>query len=294
LGAAVRNSILALAILTCASSVYTQESIIRLQENSTANFGKGIVAGVQCKFLDHFVGEGYTKYRMYMGFENSVEAEIGNEGVIRHVDYSMPNQYFGAVRVKILSASEDRASLALELRSAFDWNMANFDQTKARLIAVLIRPNGFDWTSYHYRYTTTDVIMTKVFSTGVLLNGGIGFQEIQTRDSRVFGRFGDSSFVGYYFDGIQHITITFGFAGIAIPLAPGAVALAELKSVPIITPSDDARGLIVNRGYCGSIGIRYQLNRFISLDGFARSTILAAGQSESELGISFNAGISKQ
>ncbi len=289
----MRNSILALTIVTCVSSAYAQDSIIRLQENSMANFRKGIVAGVQCKFLDHFDGEGYTKYRMYMGIENSVEAEIGNEGVIRHVDYSMPNQYSGALKIKILSENENNASLALEFRSALAWNTESIDQTRGRVIPDFILPNTFDGARYQYRYTTTDIIITNTTSSGVLFNGGIGFQEIQTRNSSISARLWDSSVVGHSFDGIQHNTITFGFVGIAIPLFSRVLLLAELKSVPIITPSNDL-ALIVDRGYCGSTGIRYQLNRFISLDGFARSTILAAGKSESEFVISFNAAINKQ
>jgi hypothetical protein len=254
-------------------------SVVFSQEDKDTLAPTRLILNNTAEFLPHFavtLNAGTSVFTStYRPFRGNVVLSIDE---LAEIDYSSDGQaenVFGnakpmnswGMKFKILNAKEVRPAVALRVQSSIDWNREDLWTQDLQQNTPSLYRQGLAGSQYEYRLTTIDLVFTERIQRSLIINGGVGFQEIQSRNLWIFPTVAPPAYNGYHNpDVVRNLLLTAFFSGV-VQIDSSFSAIAEIQSIPLLTPSITALNLSVEQSYLGSLGIRYSPTTYLVLDG---------------------------
>jgi len=227
----------------------------RFPINSTAEILPNISSGVHAFFSPYTPSRNQFNISAFIGISGKVQFELSNEGLTRDLFDDVERQLTWGCKVKILSENGEQPTVALNFRSALEWNWGR-KEIEANGKSYLYH-NTLSQISYENRFMSAGVIITQEFNKNILLNGGFGLHELQTRNV-FFGRTATDTLYSLPMRSLRldHHLLIYGFFSSLISVSSYIALIGEINAIPIIQPNADLSALEVDRIYVCSIGAR--------------------------------------
>ncbi|MBF8247763.1 MAG: hypothetical protein HW374_563 [Bacteroidetes bacterium] len=203
-----------------------------------------------------------TRNSFYRGFAlfglaNVIELSLSREGTIANTFGILEPEFDWALKLKILTASEDQPAIALRIQSSLGWNSHKVWSTDIQSFSQALYQRGLWDSHYQVSLTTFQMLASHGLGNSFSIHSSVGIQEVQSRDLWIIvapaPSIGNGSHVAY----IRHEMLLSWSLGLTHEVASQLSLYAELQTVPALSPNIDDVKLNVNRGYLGSLAFRY-------------------------------------
>jgi hypothetical protein len=219
-----------------------------------------------------------------LGIGNVAELELNTGGLVGNIISATTRMSTWGLKVLILSEKENQPALAVGLRSSNDWDNSSFDGATLQRTSPDYFREGLRYLDYELRMTTLSVIMSRSVSKQLIGHGSVGYADLRYRNLRT--QVVDSEI--RYEPTPQRSNQLHFTGGISYAVNPRTKVLAEIQTIPFFDFDVRNHQLFLNRMYVGAAGVRYALNRAITLDSGVRYQSNFVGLADMQVRVALN------
>ena len=293
-------ALVACICLVLTPMIYGQTSgstdiVSRLTLGNTAEVAPGNSVGFQAGTSEFTSDQDIYRIRGIVGIGGLAEIDFSNVGEVQTMLYRIRRQPSWGLKVKLLSETDDHPAVAVVLGSSIGWNAEWNFWYDIQASRPELYNQGLSIAKYETGFARAQVIASKDVLSGMILTVGLGIEDVQNKSVSLWGASSNFNFPNLLrVDGMQHNLTFEGFLGATLPLTASLTAIAEVESIPFVTPGAGLTSLVADRAYLGSAGLRYNLVGNISVDGTYFGVSDPSGYYAGELRIGLNAAVSLQ
>jgi hypothetical protein len=261
----------------------------RLEIENTAQVLPGYYVGIQGGMSTFTVSNEIYRFRGFVGIGGFAELEYSNLGGLQTMFYEFKRQTTFGLKVRFMNEGEEIPAIALSLEGTSTWQSESGGYEGVQDTRPNLYRAGLQVARYEFQFYKAQIVLTKHLWNDVMLNFGIGVENVMTRNIYLFGGAPNYIFPGYYSQTAkQDHPLIQGLFGIVYTITPHVSLMFEGATVPFLTPDENLSSFVTERAFTGSIGMRWVVNRYISIDESWFGISNYDGYQASELRIGIN------
>lgn len=159
-------------------------------------------------------------------------------------------------KFRVLDGSAQLPAVSFVFRNSLDWKLQEFFGHHIAVQRPAFAREGLNGTRYRLRLSSATLVATQRVLSRIEITGGLGIQEIQTKDLWIFMSPAPSVTNGFHDADIEYTLMLSGLFQARADISGSMLVFVEAQSVPMIAPDLVRLSLDFQRGYLTTVGVR--------------------------------------